>query len=54
MGDIPGPADKDADLAVYFMRDRCKVSGKLRADEFTVELSPVNAFESVQVACFQT
>jgi hypothetical protein len=49
MGDIPSPADKDANLAVYFMGDRCKVSCKLRADKFAVELSSVNPFESVQV-----
>ena len=54
MGNIPRPADKNTDLAVYFMGDRCKVSGKLRADEFAMELSPVNPFESIQITCFKT
>jgi len=54
MGNVPCPAGKNADLTVYFMGDRCKVSGKLRADEFAMELSPVDPFESVQITCFQT
>jgi hypothetical protein len=53
MGNISRPADKDADLAVYFMGERGKVAGKLRADEFAVELSPVNPFESSQITCFK-
>jgi hypothetical protein len=53
MGNVARPADKDTDLAVYFIRERCKVSGKLRADEFAMELPPVNPFERIQIACFK-
>jgi len=54
MGNVPCPAGKNAYLTVYFMGDRCKISGKLRADEFAMELSPVYPFKSVQITCFKT
>jgi hypothetical protein len=54
MGDIPCPGDKDADLAVYFMGDRSYITRKLRTDEITMELSPVNPFESIQITRFKT
>jgi hypothetical protein len=53
VGDIPGSADKNTNLTVYFLGERREVSGELRADEFAVELPPVNPFESIQIARFK-